>query len=563
MVLHRLKKRPALRQYLRGTGSQKTARRHADLMALDRRDFLRISAAYLAGAAVLTPRSTLAAPAGTGGTLTYAVQQDPPALVSLLDTNTVIRNISAKITEGLLRYNARFEPQPLLAVQWDISADGLRYTFRLRPNVKWHDGQPFSSADVRFSILTQQRLGPRGRITLANVVQVETPDPSTTIIVLNKPTPYLIKALSSAELPIVPKHLYDESNPLASPNQNAPVGTGPFVFDKWVRGSYISLRRNPDYWRSGAPRLDRLVYRIVPDQAAIAAALEAGEIDAATNLPLADLTRLSKLPQLRIDDTYDAYLNNAAFLEFNLDNPILARTEVRHAIAHALDRNFIRDNVFYKRSSIVDSPVPKVLADYYDDRAFHYPFDVAQANRLLDAAGYPRQADGQRFAVKINYITGADFRRTAEYVRGALARIGVKATILDGDLPTFLRRAYTAREFDLNLNGLGRLYDPTVGVQRIYWSDGVAHPLIWINASHYQNAQVDALFRQAATETDDTRRAAAFREIQQIVGRDLPVLPLVTVPSALQVYQSRVHDLNNSIDLTAGDFSDAWIEPKV
>ena len=125
-----------------------------------------------------------------------------------------------------------------------------------------------------------------------------------------------------------------------------------------------------------------------------------------------------------------------------------------------------------------------------------------------------------------------------------------------------MRRAYTAREFDLNLNGLGRLYDPTVGVQRIYWSDGVKHPLIWINASHYQNPQVDDLFREAAIETDETRRAAAFRQIQQIVGRDLPVLPLVTVPSALQVYHARVHNLNNSIDLTAGDFSDTWIEPK-
>lgn len=543
-------------------------------MSFDRRQFLQTSLAFLsAGTTAAWPvfanaaAATTAASAGQsatpspGGTLTYAVPQEPPSLVSLLDTNTVIRNISAKITEGLLRYDAQFRPQPLLAIAWSTSADGLQYTFKLRPGVKWHDGENFTSADVRYSILTQKRLGPRGRITLANVERVDTPDPLTAVVVLGKPTPYLIKALSSAELPIVPQHRYGDGDPLTSPNLTAPIGTGPFIFDKWVRGSYLSLRRNPNYWRPDKPLLDRVIYRIVPDQGAISAALETGEVDAATGVGLADLGRLAKLPQLRIDDSYDAYLNNAAFLEFNVENPILAKPEVRQAIAHAIDRNFIRDNVFYKRSSVVDSPVPAVLASYYDDSTFRYPFDLNTANRLLDEAGYPKQADGQRFALRINYITGADFRRTAEYLRAALTRVGVKATILDGDLPTYLRRAYTAREFDLNLNGLGRLYDPTVGVQRIYWSDGVKHPLIWINASHYQNPQVDDLFREAAIETDETRRAAAFRQIQQIVGRDLPVLPLVTVP-AVQVYHARVHNLTNSIDLIAGDLSDTWIEPK-
>ncbi|WP_184143405.1 ABC transporter substrate-binding protein [Paraburkholderia atlantica] len=546
-------------------------------MRLDRRHFIQSSLALLcAGALDSSVRlahagsaaASSSALAGTnaapvqGGTLTYAVQQEPPSLVSLLDTNTVIRNISAKITEGLLRYDAQFRPQPLLAIAWSTSADGLHYTFRLRPGVRWHDGENFTSADVRYSILTQKRLGPRGRITLANVKRVDTPDPLTAVIVLGKPTPYLIKALSSAELPIVPQHRYGDGDPLTSPNLSAPIGTGRFVFDEWVRGSHISLRRNANYWRAGAPHLDRVVYRIVPDQASISAALETGEVDAAANVGLADLGRLAKVPYLKIDDSYDAYLNNAAFLEFNLENPVLAQLPVRKAIAHAIDRNFIKDHVFYRRASVVDSPVPAVLAAYYDDSTFHYPFDIDAANRQLDAAGYPKQADGQRFALKINYISGTDFRHAAEYLRAALARIGIKATILDGDLPTYLRRAYTAREFDLNLNGLGRLYDPTVGVQRIYWSDGVRHPLIWINASHYQNPQVDELFRAAAIETDETRRAAAFREVQQIVGRDLPVLPLVTVPSALQVYHARVHNLNNSIDLTAGDFSDTWIEPK-
>lgn len=494
------------------------------------------------------------------GTLTYVVAQEPTSLVSFLDTKTDNRNVSAKVTEGLLRYDLQFKPQPLLATAWEVSADGLRYSFKLRPGVKWHDGRAFTAEDVRYSVLTQKKQGPRGRITLANVERVDTPDPLTAVIVLSKPAPYLIKALSSAELPIVPAHRYADGDPLANANVTAPVGTGPFIFEQWVRGSHLILRKNPDYWRRGYPHLDRVIFKFVRDPAAISAAVETGEADAALNVGVADLDRLAANPKLKVDDSYDAYLNNASFLEFNIDNPVLAKPKVRQAIAHAIDRNLIRNNVYYKRAEVVNSPVPSVLADYYDDSTFRYPVDIAAANRLLDEAGQPKRADGQRFSLRLTNIPGAEFKRTNEYLRSALGRIGIKVELLDGDLPTYLKRVYTTREFDLNLNGLGRLYDPTVGVQRIYWGDGVRNPLVWVNASHYDNPQVDTLFRQAAVEVDAGKRAAQFKQIQQIVGRELPVLPIVTVPSALQVHSVRVHALNNSVDLTAGDFADTWIE---
>ncbi|MDN7182861.1 ABC transporter substrate-binding protein [Caballeronia sp. SEWSISQ10-4 2] len=531
-------------------------------MTINRRSFLNTSAALLSAAALprIAGASVSSAP-GDGGTLIYAVPEDATQLVSFLDTNTRNRNISAKITEGLLRYDTQFKPQPLLATSWDISADGLRYTFRLRANVKWHDGQPFMSADVRYSLLTQQKLGPRGRISLANVARIETPDPLTAVIVLSRPAPYLIKAFSSAELPIVPQHRYGDSDPLTNPNASAPIGTGPFIFEKWVRGSYVSLRRNPDYWRTGTPHLERVIFKVASDPAAISVALENGEAHAGNNIALVDLARLARNPQLRVDDTYDAYLNNGAFLEFNNEHSALAKPEVRHAIAQALDRNFIRDNIYHRHANLIDSPVPRVLSNYYDDSTFHYPFDPAAANAALDRAGYPRQADGVRFALRLTYLTSNDLKNAASYTRSALGKIGIKVTILEGDLPTFLKRVYGTREFDINLNGLGRLYDPSVGVQRFYWGDGVKHPLVWINASHYQNPDVDQLFVRAAVETDDTRRASLFKQAQQIVGRDLPVYPLVSIPS-IQVYNARVRNLNNSIDLMAGDFSDTWIDTK-
>ena len=521
---------------------------------------LALTLACLTCAAPITSAIAADSTPQNGGTLTYLFATEPTALLSLLNPKVENRNISAKVTEGLLRYDLSFKPQPLLATEWKVSDDGLRYTFKLRKGVKFHDGSDFTSADVKYSIVTQREIGPRGRITFANVKDVQTPDAHTVVIVLSKPAPYLLRAFSSAETPIVPHQRYAKGDPLANDNNSQPIGTGPFKFKEWVKGSHVVLEKNPNYWRAGHPHLDRVIYRFIKNPASISAALEAGEANAALNVATSDLERLSKNPKLAVDDSYDEFLSNVLFLEYNLENPILANVKVRQALALAIDRNFIANTVYYKRARVVNSPIPSVLANYYDDRAFNYPFDAARANALLDEAGYPRKGSDGRFALRLVFMPSADFKRTAEYIRAALNKVGVKVEIIDGDLPTFINRVYKERGFDLGVNGLGRLFDPTVGVQRFYWSDGIKNPLPFVNGPHYNNPQVDDLFRAAAIETDEAKRAKLFKDIQAIVGKDLPTLPLVTVPSALQVYQKRVHNLNNSIDLTAGDFSDTWLE---
>jgi peptide/nickel transport system substrate-binding protein len=495
-----------------------------------------------------------------GGTLTVVTQGEPRTLVPLLDTNTQTRNISTKIVEGLLTYDRQFTPQPLLATAWTASTDGLEYVFTLRRGVKWHDGRDFTADDVQFSLLALQKHGPRGRISFATIDRVETPDPYTAIVRLSKPTPYFLKALSAAESPIIPKHAYPSDDLGSSPNNNAPIGTGPFVFEEWKRGSHVRLHRNPNYWRPDRPYLDGVVVKFVADPAAASTALETGEADVSGSVSLPDLERLTQNKQLVVSSERDAYLNNAQVLEFNLDNANLAKRDVRHAIAHAIDRDFIRQWIYYGRAEPIHSPIPAVLTNYYDPANFNFPFDVAEANRLLDDSGIKRGSDGNRFALKLTFIPGATFKKTADYVRSALARIGIKVDVLDGDLGAFIKGVYYDRNFDLNINGLGLLFDPTVGVQRIYWSDGIKNPLPYVNAAHYNNREVDDLFRRASIESDETRRAAQFKQIQKIVGDDLPALPLVALQT-ITVSNIRVHDLYNSVDLTAGDFSDTWLGP--
>lgn len=526
-------------------------------MDLTRRKTLLLGAAL--GGVTLLPFISLAAGEipRKGGIVTFAGLGEPTTLVPLSDSNTRTRAISTKILEGLVRFDREFKPHPVLAESWETSADGLRHIFKLRKGVKWHDGKDFTSADVKFSLLAFKKVGPRGRITFANVSDVETPDPLTAVIVLAKPAPYLLRALTGGETPILPAHAYPSENYNESPNGNAPIGTGPFVFEEWKRGSYVKLKRNPDYWQTGLPHLDGFVARSFSDAAAATIAVETGEADYATDVSYGDLERLRQNPKLAVEVYTDAYLNNAEVFEFNLENPILAKKDVRHALAHAIDRNFINDAIFYGTAKPAGSNIPAVFTAYNDEAPFNYPFDLARANELLDKAGYPKGADGTRFSVRLAFLPSDVFRKSAEYFRSSFGKLGVKVEILEGDLATFIKRVYTERGFDITVNGISRLFDPTAGVQRLYWSDGIKNPAPYVNAAHYNNPKVDDLFRAAAIEVDETKRSGYFKEIQKITGDDLPNFSVVALPTVI-LRNANLQSLVDTIDVAYSDLAHAW-----
>lgn len=529
-------------------------------MLISRRRALQLSAAF--GASILPISRSFAQSAAspkTGGVLTTIAVGEPTTLVPLLDSNTRTRVISTKILEGLVSFDDKFNPRPVLAASWSVSDDGLRYTFNLRPGVKWHDGKDFTSADVRFSLLAFKRVGPRGRITFANVTDVETPDAHTVVVVLSKPTPFLLRALTGGETPILAAHTYPSEDFAASRNGSNPIGTGPFVFQEWVRGSHVTLTRNPDYWQSGLPYLDSVVARFVGDAAAATIAIETGEAQLSTDVSLVDLERLKQNPQIAVDTYTDAYLNNAQVFEFNLENPVLAKREVRHALAHAIDRKFIIDAIYFGTAKQAGSTIPAVFAQYNDEGPFQYPFDPQKAAELLDAAGYEKKGDGFRFSLKLAFMPGDAFRKTAEYFRSAFAKVGVKVEVLDGDLATYIKRVYNERGFDLNLNGISRLFDPTTGVQRLYWSDGIKNVAPYVNAAHYNNPEVDELFRAAAVEQDDEKRAELFKKIQAIVGADLPNFAVIALPTVI-TRSAAAKDVVTTIDVASSDFARAWLD---
>lgn len=511
---------------------------------------------FLAGA-VGGARTAQAAPT-RGGTLKLVLATESGNLIPIDNTFGTTGIIGPKINEGLLAYDLKFTPVPQLATAWEAGADGLSLTFQLRKGVKWHDGHDFTADDVAFSVLALKRVHPRGRATFANVVAVDTPDPHTAIIRLSKPAPYLLGAFAASESPIVAKHIYDDGKEIgANPANAAPVGTGPFVFKEWVRGSHIVLERNPNYWDAPKPYLDRILIRFIPDANARSIGFGAGEIDIGgdTPVPRSDIEALKANPAIEVTTDGYAYLGNQSQLVFNLDNPILAKLAVRQAIAHAVDLDAVVKVAWYGQAVASPTPISPVLEAYHDASIRPWPFDLAKAAALLDQAGLPLK-DGRRFTLRaLHNPFAAPNARVAAYVRQTLGRLGIEVDVQNLDFATYVKTVYTDRAFDIEIENLGNAFDPTLGVQRVYWSKNFKPGLGFSNGAHYANPEVDRLLETAAVETDLKKRRELFFEFQKIVHADLPVLNLLS-NNSYTVARKTVRGHTLTIDGPRANFAD-------
>jgi len=524
-------------------------------MRMSRRSILGGLAAVAAGGrAIAQPRQ--------GGTLQMVVAPEPSTLVSIDNSFGATSKISPKVTEGLLTYDLDLRPLPQLATSWSISPDGLRYTFRLRSGVTWHDGRQFTADDVAFSIMTLKRVHPRGRGTFAGVTEVATPDPLTAVIVLSKPAPYLISALAAGEAPIVPKHIYQDTDISANPNNGHPTGTGPFVFREWVKGSHVILDRNPAYWDKPKPYLDRVIIRFIPDAGARSAAFEAKEIDLGgdTPVPMADLERIKAVPFLGIETRGYRYTGNQSQLVFNLDSKKLADLRVRQAIAHAVDPKAVLATAWYGYGRVSPTAISPALAAFHDDAIKPYTNDLALAARLLDEAGYPRGEDGKRFSLRLTFNPYNDGnRRSAEYIRQALGRLGIDAPLSAYDFAAYVKTVYTDRAFDIEVEQLSNMFDPTIGVQRVYWSKNFKPGLGFSNGAHYNSPEADRLLEAAAVEPSSSARRELFVRFQKVVYDDLPLLNLVAFDT-VTVFNRRVHDHTLTADGLNANFADVYLD---
>jgi peptide/nickel transport system substrate-binding protein len=494
----------------------------------------------LAALTLLAPTTALAQQQTSGGTFTLPINDDPQMWPLVGGLYNILVNKALYST--LLRYDLEtLEPVGDLAESYEVSDDDLTYTFNLRDDVTWHDGEPFTADDVVFTMGLWTN--PDVPFFLSNnfrlVEEVTAPDDHTVVVRLSEPQasfPTLLGYLAN----ILPEHLLSDLSPeeLTNPAtflQN-PIGTGPFKFAEYQPGSHVRLVRNEDYF-AGTPHLDALVYRIVPDANAQLALLQSGELDFVAIEPF-QLEALERNPNIQLQSVP---IVRHEYIALNNSVPALADPNVRAALTLALDREQLLETVFRGRGQVATGPFPPSMGWAYNDEIEPLPYDPEQAKALLDEAGWTvgpdgvRQKDGERLSFTILYDPANPTRaRTALIAQQLWNQIGVETDFETSEYRAIVSRIrQTPPDYEVNPNYLITPPDPD-GVANYYLSDSLA------NSWQYQNPEVDALFNEAATTTDRQERAEAYARIQEIIHEDQP--------NVFTVYPEEIQALSGAVE---------------
>ncbi len=469
---------------------------------------------------------------------------------------------SSKLFERLANRNMDGVFEGVLAESWKPSADFKSYTIKIRKGVKFHDGKEMTVDDVIYSVgEIWKKYAAASAMT--DFVSVEAPDADTVVMTYSKPTPefFFASTLTANVNYILPKHIYAGSDPITNPANNAPIGTGPWKFKEWVRGSHFEYVKNENYWQKDLPYLDRLIIRYVRDPAGRAAAMEAGDIHIGVFNPIAppDIKRLTATGKfVATSKGYEEAVWSTT-LECNMRNPVFAKREVRQAIFHAINREFIAKTVYYGYARPGTSPIYSPNKEFFTADTYKTGFDPKKAVALLDAAGFPKKADGKRFTVNL-LAAGwfSDNGKVGAYVKQALEDVGVGVTLSVPDRPTSIKRIYTDYDFDLAISNQANPSEPIPTTTQYFTTDGIKKGVPFRNANGYSNPDLDALVDKIKVETDPVKRKALVVEFQKITTQEASLLPLVELES-ITVASTKVQNHSNDPNYLAAGWADIWL----
>jgi peptide/nickel transport system substrate-binding protein len=468
-------------------------------------------------------------------TLTVALQLEPPNLdptsgAAVATDEVVYRNIF----EGLVRLDAQGAVRPLLATWWEVSPDGLTYTFHLREGVRFQDGTVFDAGIVKFSL--ERALAPAStnvqKQALSAIRQIEVVDPRTARLRLSSPDSNLLYTLAWGDAVMV-------SPKSAAGLATTPVGTGPFRFAGWRRGDTVTLVRDDGYWGQPA-RLRQVKFKFIADPAAAYAAIKTHEIDAFPDYPAPEnLAQLRADPALKV---ITAPSEGEVILGINSRKGPLADVRVRRALQYALDRRAIIDGAMYGYGTPIGSHFPPQNAAYVDLTGL-YPYDVARAKALLAQAGYPNGLDLTLKLPPPNYA-----RRSGEIVAAQLARVGVRVKIENIEWARWLDQVYGRHAFDLTIVSHAEPMDYAIYDKAGYYFG-------------YHSEAFHGLMEALKGATDEGQRAAILGQIQRQIADDAVNGFLFQFPH-LGVFDARLRDVwvnspTQTLDLHAASFDGA------
>ena len=458
-----------------------------------------------------------------GGSVVVAVSGDPGGLNPAITTQGGVHLICGSIFSGLVAQDFNLNPVPDLAESWDISPDGRIYTFHLAKNAEFHDGVPLTSEDVRFTfdeMLLKYHSRTRASIG-ENLVRILTPDAHTVVFEFARPYAAFLQLIDVTNAPVLPKHLYENTDPLTNPHNIEPVGSGPFKLQEWAKGDRITLVRNEKYFKTGKPYLDRIVYKVTPSSATAAIAFENGEIDYFLNPTPLDIERLLKMPDVTVTEKGREGYATVETVVLNTTRAPLSDIRVRQAMAYAIDKNYIVDKVAFGRATVATGPISSALKWAYNPNVQKYERNLSLANQMLDEAGYMCGPDGVRFRLK--YVYAQSYAKVVEVLRDQLRETGIELDLQLMEFSSAVDAVYVKKDFDLGFASFENGPDPDIGVKRTVISGNIG-AIPFSNGASYRNPRVDELFELAASETDKQKRAAYYFEAQEILVKDVPYL---------------------------------------
>ncbi len=458
-----------------------------------------------------------------GDTFIEASIGEPSNLLPVLASDSASSEINGLVYEGLLRYDKNLRLEGVLAESWEISPDNLTFTFHLRQGVKWHDGQPFTSADVLFTY--RMYIDPKVPTSYAEdfkqVAKAEAPDPYTFRVTYREP---YAPALESWGTAIHPRHLLEGQDVTKSPLSRAPIGTGPFRFVEWKPGEKLVLEGNAEYF-AGRPYLRRVVYRIIPDSSTQFLELQSGGLDFMGLTPIQYATQ-TDTPAFRRGFNKFRYLGfGYSYLGYNLRKPLFQDLRIRQAIAHAINKQEIIDGVLLGLGKTATGPY-KPDTWVYNPQVKTYAYDPVRARTLLEEAGW-RDADGdgvrekgaQKLAFTIVTNQGNDLRaKSAEIIQRRLKEVGIDVQIRIVEWATFLKEFIFPGNFDATILGWTGGPEPD---QYNIWHSSKTGPRE-LNFIHYKNAEVDDLLERGRRTFDQAERKKIYDRFQAILAEEQP-----------------------------------------
>jgi peptide/nickel transport system substrate-binding protein len=479
-----------------------------------------------------------------GDTFIEATIGDISGLIPNITSDGASHDVGSMIYDGLVKTDKDLNYVGAMAESWEFSKDCLQLTWKLRRDVKWHDGRPFTADDVMFTYQTM--INPRTPTAYKEdflaVKHAEVVDPYTFRVTYDRP---LAKAVQSWGMWMLPKHLLEkyvgDGKLKESPENSRPIGTGPYRFQDWKSGEKVVIVANPDYYE-GRPYLGRVVYRVIPSQGTIFLELKARGVDLAS-LTAIQYTRQTEYPAFRKAYRKYRYPSSAyTYFGFNQKDPRFADRRVRQAFAHAIDKQELIEGVLMGLAREATGPIrPGTWA--YTDQVARYPYSPEKAKALLAEAGWKdngdgvlRDRDGKPFSFTIRTNQGNEERKkVAEIIQQRLGAIGVQAEIQVIEWASFIKEFIKKKRFEAVVLGWGVGTDPD---QYPVWHSSQTGP-DQLNQISYANPEVDRLLEEGRAACSQHERIKYYHRFQEVLAEDQPIVFLY-FRDALPVVASRV-----------------------